>query len=787
MSAARSEGFMRRVVHRPDETEVIQFILLVLALTSIGAGLAKLITGIGSNPTFLIALLGTFTGWQLAGSRWNAWRSVSIAILFSVFALLLTVGGLAAPLWALVAAVFATRPQFILGHFVIDTSRIALTWGGLGESLVGLLARLAGWFQHAGGKAAAPDPLVIGLLWGLVLWLLAGWAAWMLRRHSAALPALLPGITLLAWASFYTNSRQSLPALLLVGAELVALQIVQNYHVSRSRWKTAGLKGIEVETWMVVWALGLCVMLAIVGALTPSTSIKQMADSIDKMFKAGHNSLAESLGLQSTPGAQPGQESGASSSVTNSLNVGSGPNLSQDVVMTIIVDGYMPIPANAHLQGDLPESSVRYYWRSQTFDHYTGSGWTLTTNRTVELDADQPLHPNLGTLLKDFKLVTQHVTRYQPMQAVLVTGELLALDQPATVTWRSPDDFAGASTPSRTYTAESQVPLVTVESLRRAGSNYPEQIRQEYLQLPDSLPVRVRNLAFEITSTQTNPYDQATAIEAYLRQYPYTLDVPAPPDGRDVADFFLFDLQQGYCDYYATTMVVLARAAGIPARLVVGYSSGTYNETNGTFIVVNKNSHAWVEVYFPGAGWIEFEPTTNQPGIIRLHDQNALGEANPLPAIPAPPRLSALVRLRHALDTHVSLLVAAGIALLLALLIPLEGWLLNLQRPDRALVIIQHRLYRLGHRWDLPHAGTLTPYEFTGTLTARLETVDRTQNFSAIIVAIRRDLDWLTGLYVRSLYAGRSPSRLEGRRAVHTWLGLKRRLWWLRLRFWHKM
>jgi hypothetical protein len=117
------------------------------------------------------------------------------------------------------------------------------------------------------------------------------------------------------------------------------------------------------------------------------------------------------------------------------------------------------------------------------------------------------------------------------------------------------------------------------------------------------------------------------------------------------------------------------------------------------------------------------------------------------------------------------------------LLIPLEGWLLRLQGPDRALDIIQHRLYRLGHRWNLPRAGALTPYEFTGALAARLEPLAGTQRTSAIITLIRRDMDWLTGLYVRSLYAGRPPSRLQQRRAVHAWLGLKYRLWWLLLRF----
>ena len=112
-----------------------------------------------------------------------------------------------------------------------------------------------------GSRPVAGDPLVLGLLWGLALWLLAGWAAWMVRRRSAALPALLPGLALLAWASYYTNSRQSLPALLLVGAELVALQLVQNYHSSRRRWQAAGLGRIDIEPGQVASALGLCMLL----------------------------------------------------------------------------------------------------------------------------------------------------------------------------------------------------------------------------------------------------------------------------------------------------------------------------------------------------------------------------------------------------------------------------------------------------------------------------------------------------------------------------------------------
>jgi hypothetical protein len=158
------------------------------------------------------------------------------------------------------------------------------------------------------------------------------------------------------------------------------------------------------------------------------------------------------------------------------------------------------------------------------------------------------------------------------------------------------------------------------------------------------------------------------------------------------------------------------------------------------------------------------------------------------PVVPAPPELSASVRLWHTLkDIPSAWFTALGIVLFLALLIPLEGWLLNLQKPARALAIIQQRLYRLGHRWDLPHAGALTPDEFTAALLARLETLATTSRLTALITNLRRDLEWQTDLYVRSLYADRPPSNFEHRRAVRRWLDLKYRLWGLRLRFWRNL
>ena len=115
-----------------------------------------------------------------------------------------------------------------------------------------------------------------------------------------------------------------------------------------------------------------------------------------------------------------------------------------------------------------------------------------------------------------------------------------------------------------------------MSALRQSGENYPDWVSQRFLALPAEVPDRVKALAIRLTASGITPYDRAVAIEEYLRTYPIYLDVPYPPPQRDVTDYFLFDLKKGYCDYFATAMVVLARGAGIPARLAIGYATGTY-------------------------------------------------------------------------------------------------------------------------------------------------------------------------------------------------------------------
>ncbi|MFN3930015.1 MAG: transglutaminase-like domain-containing protein, partial [Thermoflexus sp.] len=125
------------------------------------------------------------------------------------------------------------------------------------------------------------------------------------------------------------------------------------------------------------------------------------------------------------------------------------------------------------------------------------------------------------------------------------------------------------------------------------------------------------------------PYDKAAALEAWLRRnIRYNENIPAPPPGRDGVVYVLFDIRQGYCDYYASAMAVMARALGIPARVVSGYAQGEWMP-DGRYRVRQRDAHTWVEIYFPGYGWVEFEPTAAQPPILRPR--------HPLSLTPTPP------------------------------------------------------------------------------------------------------------------------------------------------------
>ena len=166
------------------------------------------------------------------------------------------------------------------------------------------------------------------------------------------------------------------------------------------------------------------------------------------------------------------------------------------------------------------------------------------------------------------------------------------------------------------YEGTAHLPMIPPAELRKASSEYPDAIRDTYLQLP-ALDPRIPALADKITAGAQNEYDKAANIEAYLiAHYAYTLDLSGPRAQDPLANF-LFVRRSGHCEYFASAMVVMLRAEGIPARYITGFLPGEYNDVGGDYIVRESDAHAWVEAYFPGYGWMTFDPTP--PGN-DLHD-----------------------------------------------------------------------------------------------------------------------------------------------------------------------
>jgi transglutaminase-like putative cysteine protease len=158
------------------------------------------------------------------------------------------------------------------------------------------------------------------------------------------------------------------------------------------------------------------------------------------------------------------------------------------------------------------------------------------------------------------------------------------------------------------YEAASNLPIIPAPQLRLASPDFPNSITGPYLQVP-RLDPRIKQLAEQITEGSANEYDKAAKIELYLRtHYRYTLDLTGPRSADPLA-YFLFTRRAGHCEYFAAAMTVMLRDLGIPARYVGGFLPGEYNDVGGDWIVRASDAHVWVEVFFPGYGWITFDPT----------------------------------------------------------------------------------------------------------------------------------------------------------------------------------
>ncbi|MFN2747967.1 MULTISPECIES: DUF4129 domain-containing transglutaminase family protein [Bacillus] len=279
------------------------------------------------------------------------------------------------------------------------------------------------------------------------------------------------------------------------------------------------------------------------------------------------------------------------------------------------------------------QGTERSYFRAETKSHYTGKGWIEDekSGSSIQLDLDrldyQWFEKNVKTETHKAVIDMEPSYRYNHVLYPIGTTHItlnnffVPLHMNENTEKIVPAGKTGADVQNlESYTLTYKAPIfdvnklkqVTIESEKEWSSSH-----EKYLQLPDTLPDRVKDLAGKLTKDQDNVYDKAKAIEDYLgsSEFRYdTKDVAVPNKDQDYVDQFLFETKIGYCDNFSTAMAVLLRSAGIPARWVKGYTSGQYagataDRKRNMYEVTNNNAHSWVEVYFQGQGWVTFEPT----------------------------------------------------------------------------------------------------------------------------------------------------------------------------------
>ena len=285
---------------------------------------------------------------------------------------------------------------------------------------------------------------------------------------------------------------------------------------------------------------------------------------------------------------------------------------------------YMDLRSRGRLSDEIvmkvrSEEAVPY--RGVVFDEYNGKGWEISGGEDAleTLTSDGPRY-DLFTAqnVEPVEGMTRQVAQvfyveedasnvvfgaYHPETVFFPAGGI-KVDPQASV--RAPYQIPAGSA----YSVISQLPNASADQLRSADITYPDGMVEKYTALPPTGLEKTRALARDLTADTTNPYDAVVTLNAHLKNnYPYDLSIPPQREEMDAVEYFLFEERRGYCEQFASSLAVMVRSLGIPARVATGYVPGEYNPFTGLYEVKASSAHAWVEVYFPGHGWSTFDPT----------------------------------------------------------------------------------------------------------------------------------------------------------------------------------
>lgn len=768
----------------------LSYLLLLIMLITVAYGLSESVLNIDHLLLSILAIIGLSCGWLCSASPLKDWHVALLTLFLGIIGSIYYYAQLIKPLRALFNAIW----NIAGGVFTRSTegppdiSSIILALQQLNAQLGTFFNRIIQWGEAIRAGQVGHDKLIIIMLWGLAFWFTTVWAGWSVFRHHSALIAVLPACAMLAGSLNYVagNPLYLVP---LIGTALILIAVI-GYDQQEQYWVNHNIdyaEDIRLDMSIAILLLSLGFMVASI--IVPSVSFQQIIRTSQKLtqrYQVRVDSIAKSLGLVPQSQVANSFDSFRSPDLPRSHLLGSGPEISKNVVMVIETGDYPPLPSVDSLTIEPPH----YYWRSTTYDIYTGHGWATSSIDITNYSSNQPaikgFLPTSGTI----RLVHQSVLLTQDLGGLLYSaGQLISVDKDYQVAWRlspvdKPDsankekvaDEFGATIDGNSYKVDSYINTVGLTQLRSASGITPSWIQNRYLALPASLPDRVRQLAFKLTENQLSEYDQAAAIESYLRTITYTLDLPFPPSDRDVVDYFLFDLKRGYCDYYASAMVVMARAIGLPARLITGYATGIYDPVNARYIVTEANAHSWVEVYLAGIGWVEFEPTGGLQAITRLNEPANHVE---IPQISQVQHFN-LYKWFRTINQNWLAILGGMIGTLLfgmVLWVGSDRWRLRHLSPPMTILQLYRRLYRSGQRLAEQFQIGDTPDEYAIRLKLRLKMLGLAHRWNFYFQRGIEETARLTNLYTQVVYSPHAPALDDQKTAINIWFHLRMRLW----------
>ena len=482
------------------------------------------------------------------------------------------------------------------------------------------LISMAGRLQVAAGlfisRKPVTDPILFLLLMLLLFWLFSLTAGYICFRHASPWLVIIPtglGLLIIHHYDRYTDDT----GLGYIGVVLFCALLLlgrMTYMRYKEDWRKSGTfianeSGVDMGPALLGLVVVVLFFSSFFGTITAAQaasqdkSIPQIWRDISRPWENVRTRLSDIFASLRS------QVMVISTSYGSDLTLGTNATLGDNIIFSVYT----------------PETFTPYdrlFWRARSYDSYVNGHWSSSfTNVTQETPSSFQLYyaENSGRREVEFAFRASGA-----IQNVMFTpGRPIWFSRPGgaivDAEYASAPDLI-AYIPSQpvqigeTYRVRAWIGVPTVSQLRKASTDIPDSVASRYIKMPDRISPRFHQLALQTTSGLDTTYDKVVAVTQYLRRtIKYSEVITSQPKNMDPVEWFLFESKEGYCNYYASAEVLLLRSLGIPARVSVGYAEGDYDSSTSQFVVRARSSHAWPEVYFPGYGWVEFEPTVTQP------------------------------------------------------------------------------------------------------------------------------------------------------------------------------